>query len=223
MKTGLGFFAGSSGPPPPIGPPTKLFSAAFVNVVSGLPSTGTSVDAPAGSLIVVALLNQVQNQGVSSLVDSAGNTYTQAESSALSLSYYSTSIWYCSNTLNDLPSGGTFTPTTTGGATVFIQAVAVSGANGGLDQTATENVTGTGFSLSTGALASASEIAFGAWNPSNLFGTYTEGAGFTTIIADNGFIVFSYDIVSTNTAITWAPSWTSSVAASPVLATFKAG
>lgn len=206
-----------------IGTPVQLLAAA--NVASAGHNT-TGADAPAGSLIVVFIATWNGLDGtVTAVSDSAGNTYTLAVQPAAGASMpYPGAIYYCSNSANDLPSGGWISATSSGGDNFTIGAWAVSGANGGLDATASTSDNNSTVSLSTGTLGSASEIVFGGIGTRANLGTLTDPGAFTELFfsATSAHQPFAYDIVSSNSSVTYDPSWSNTAAFVAVLASFKA-
>jgi hypothetical protein len=201
----------------PIGTPFLL--AARANNVTTLTTTR---DVPAGSLVVLEI-GAFTTPSVSLLpatvTDNAGNTFVFAVEDSVS---YADTLWSCLN-VNHMPVGTVIT--FSGSQSVSISAVAVSGANGGLDKT---NHTGNGSavtstSFSTGALSSNNEIVFCGINDTNGLGTWTEGAGFTPLGSGSGGRPPSYQIVNSTAPVTWAPSWTTATDYSAVIASFKAG
>ncbi len=205
-----------------ISTPTQI--AKGTGVASGATVT-TTVDAPKASLIVVAVLAwQTANSAITGLTDSAGNTYTQAIQSVATATVFASSIWYCSNTPNDLPIGGTLTATTAGG-TYGLFAYVVTGCNGGADKTNTTLKTSGNnktFSLATGTLTVANELIFGAFLPGASTGVITESAGFSSLDNTASFDLISYKIANATGTVTWSPSWATNLAIySAVLASFE--
>jgi hypothetical protein len=206
------------------GTPTQLFAGS--NLTSGNPQT-TTADAPIGSLIVVLIAAWNSSNGtVSSVTDSAGNTYTLAAQGAATVGIpYPSAIYFSSNTPNDLPNGGTITVTNSGAVNQSYGAWSVSGCNGGLDTHTTGNASGvTSSSLSTGALAQANEIVFGTTSTAGSLSGLANSAGFTEIaFAPSGnAMAGAYDVVSSTSSVTYNPSWSGSITVAQVLASFKA-
>lgn len=216
-----------------IGIPNLLMGPDSANRNSGSASGATSSDGPIGSLIVVCI--SAKSSGtISTLTDSGGNSYSLAVAvSATGGGTTDIELWYSLNTTHDLPSGGTFTATTSGGGQYFVNgAASISGCNGGLDNTNTAKPGAvSSFSLtvpSSGSLSVPNEIVMVCFIPSGsaIAGTYTEGAGFTELtgspVSNNSGCDFAYNIVSSIAAVTWSPSWTvNSPNISAAVATFE--
>jgi len=209
-----------------IGTPVLIFNNAGAHVSSGVATGGTTADAPAGSLVVIAIAVP-SGSTVGTLVDSVGNTYSRAVRLAPA-GQQEAELWYCTNVLH-LPVGTTFTATVVGGGTfsVYSGAAAVSSANAGLDLTASKNVSAQlnfNPSISIGPFAAANEIVFATLNFGS-FTSYVEDAAFTNLVPNflsgNG-CPFSYRIVSATTSIAWTPSWSGSDSPTGVLASFQA-
>lgn len=206
-----------------IGAPTAILTANSQASSGG--SVSTNVDAPAGSLVVFTpAVYSVQGPfGITSAILSNGDTLTQAAQPTPTATSYNMSLWWAV-LAHDLPSGSTITCTTTSGASTWtVGGYSVLGANGGLDATASYSPNGnvgTAASLTTPGLAAPNEIVFAALRyPS---GAYTEGAGFTGLYSQSGQLALAYQIVSSQSPVTWAPSWGSASYISAVLASFIA-
>jgi hypothetical protein len=194
----------------------------------------TSVDAPAGSLIVVAVgCWDNQNSTIISVTDSALNTYDIAVQATAPSVSAPCGIAYCLNSTNDLPSGGTITITQSGLVQAILGAWIVSGANGGLDAAPAGVTPGAGassVSISTGTLAQANEIVFGFVTTSQSISVLSNPSGFTELWNNtatppgpiDNTMAFSYNIVSSTSTVTYNPSWTSAVNVASVMASFKA-
>lgn len=210
----------------PIGTPVQL--ATFVaNNISGNSIT-TTVDAPAGSLIIVFVSAWAGTNGTATtVIDSASNTYTLAVQNVATVGQpYPGAIFYCLNSANDLPIGGTVTVSNSGSINQNVGIWKVSGANGGLDAINKTFSSGTSLSISTGTLTSSSEIVFGGVGTAGSMTGYTIGSGFTELFfgftGSMSAAGFGYQIVSSTTSVTWAPSWTGGGNKFGVLASFKA-
>lgn len=204
-----------------IGTPTAISAVTVSGTASGSPIS-TTVDAPIGSLIVVVGFAGV-GATINSMTLSSGDACSLAVQNSSGSGVESGSIWYCSNTAHDLPSGGTITATTSSG-TYGLGAFKISGANGGVDKMANNsNGAATSNSQAIGAFCGASSIVL-AVNVFNLLLTaWTEGSGFTQFSGGNGVAYdMGYDIVSASTAVTYAPSWTPSAGTVLIMANFAA-
>jgi hypothetical protein len=214
-----------------IGNPVVLGTA----TVSGAGQTSlaflTSTSVPAGSLITVSYagLSGVSLSTVSSVSDTGINVYTTAAISGGALSdKIDVELWYAANA-NIVPTNTTmtvnFTISTGAGFGALISATYVSGIATSLpkDQTATGSVTSSSPSVTTGALAQASEIAIGAAMAGGSV-TVTEASGFTNLVntVSNTYqCVLDYSITSTTAAVTYNPQWNTSQQSGIVVATFK--
>jgi hypothetical protein len=196
-----------------IGTPTLIL--VDTNIVSG-GSGITTVDAPAGSLIVLFIYNNSNGSAVTGVTLSSGDTVTRGPNQTSANG--SVEIWYVSNTAHDLPVASTISVTVSTG-NLRVAAYVVSGANGGLDKTNAGTATSTGPSLATGTLGASSEIVFGGLQTVGYSG-FTQATGFTALIAD-GTRGAAYDIVSSTASVTYNPRFASTTY-SAVVATFKA-
>ena len=206
-----------------IGIPFQIQSFVGANN-SGSAVGSTGVDAPVGSVIVIALQSADFDANFTSFTDSAGNTYA-LEMSPVNGSYNCAAIAYCANTTHDLPIGSSFTAITSDAGQWYLQGgYAVSGANGGVDVTMSANGASATPSLSSGTLAQANEILFGlVQSADNVEQTFTESPGFTNLYgAGAGFSMMGYDTVSATTSVTYAPTLATPDAYGQVLVSFKA-
>lgn len=82
--------------------------------------------------------------------------------------------------------------------------------------------------VSTGALAQASELVFGAIGITNTLSSYASNSPFTNVVAGGissattSSLQMGYDIVSATTTVSYAPSWTTSRLYGAGVWTFKA-
>ena len=196
------------------------------STVSGAAAAVTStVDAPAGSTVVVAIdIATVNNQAFVGVADTPTNSYTLVQPAAAA-GTTNAAIGYSVNTTHDLPIGSQWT-VTTGGGNYYIKGAWITCTAGVLDKSVTINqaTPGTSASLSSGTLSIANETAFGyvyMLGSGSGGGTLTTGSGFTDLQNDSytdvGYLIQS----GSTTSITYAPSWTSSSAYSGVLVTFE--
>ena len=123
-----------------------------------------------------------------------------------------------------MPLGSVFSVVPTSQQVGF-SAVAFSGATGGVDATnSTQGGPAGSLSISTGALAQASEIVFASLETNLGGGIFTEDSNFTTInpgdeVADA--VSWAYSIVSSTASVTYAPSFNTDYYG-VVIASFKA-
>lgn len=173
---------------------------------SGSASAAITNSAGTGNTIVVA----VRGAGggtMSTLVDSAGNTYTMG---ARGIGSASIEIWYSTNIAHAIVGGTTtLTGSTVGGGSWGPLGIAsIAGANGGIDvSTSTENVSGTTLTLS-GTPAQANEIFVAATQAfDDPFGA---APGFTQMNASptSGSIADFADLItSTIIAVNYSPTF----------------
>src|SRR6516162_3168487 len=187
-----------------IGTPLYLTSSGQQGSVSyslnGTPNV-TNQTAVINSTIVV--LVQTLNTPITSVTDSAGHTYTEVTAAHINTLHMFTSI----NIASALPSGGSIT--INGGDSVMV-AVSVTNANGGVDTPAirTANFASTTApTVTSGTLAQAVEIVFGAWaeesaSVSNIFtgfAGWTEASLFTSA-APSVWVVADWNSATTYSA-----------------------
>lgn len=195
-------------------------------------SMQSTVDVPAGALVVIQAFGSTAGQSLTGLTASDGtNSYTLAATSPALAGIQATGLLFASD-VSAIPSGTTFTPSGAAGAAPFLVSIAyVVGANGGLDVENSINTasTATSLSLPTGTLSGTNDITFGALTDGiadSAFATFTEGVGFTslydTLTTGVGAFDLAAKVITTNT--TWAPSWTQTPenSVSAVIAAFMA-
>jgi hypothetical protein len=182
----------------------------------------TTANSPLGATIV-AMFSTNMVLTLSSVTDSAGNTYTVGPT-IQSGAGATCAIAYCVNA-KALGSGGTITGTWSAAATNRgVTAYSVTGI-------ASVDVVGAGvfsassvtsLSMSTGALAQANEVIFGALCV-NTTAAGAAASGFTvgSYNATNDDIVPFWQIVSSTASVTFNPTWTNSHNAAANLVTFK--
>ncbi|MGC9602819.1 MAG: hypothetical protein ABSE76_03755, partial [Minisyncoccia bacterium] len=184
-------------------------------------SLGISGGGGGGTFTAIGPNGQTQT-GPSDSMGNCGGSYSQAVQSPTINGALNSAIFYCVTT-TDLPAGSTFTVTTANGQ-YMISAMAVIGANGGLDKTASTNITtnSTSASLTTGTLATANEIVVGAVTCSCGWGATTNATNFS-IIGNGGYYPWGqYQVVNSTTPVVFNPSWTTTGNSySVVLASFK--
>lgn len=173
----------------------------------------TTADSPAGNAIAV-FAGTGANLTITSVTDSAGNTYTGG-TSVQNVSNDSTVRPFWVFNAAHLPAGGTITVTYSGSSSdQQVSAISVGGVltSSALDtQGAGVKGTGTAPSSSTGTLASSSEIVLGFTHVHvGASDTFTEVAGFTSnTLAGSGAgsgLHSAYKIVSATTSVTYNPT-----------------
>lgn len=205
--------------------PTVILNQFNSSIASGSHTSNSSADIPVNSLVCVLIGAQTggSSETVSSVADSGGlNTYSKyGQETAPTASFFSIELW-CSVTTHDLPSGSNWTVTMTSGHS-YSPIVIKSTANGGLDQKAGASNAGTSVSVSTSTLAQANELIIAATYPSGSFGGFTEGSGFTGLVSNTGAnaVDLSYKNTSSTTAVTYNPSWVSSVSVTALISAIK--
>lgn len=166
----------------------------------------TSADAPVGSLIVV-LAAMSNNGSLTSVVDSAGNSYVAG--ALINNTVGKMKPFWAFSTV-DLAAGGTVTATYAGTTGVkLIAAVAVAGIAARDAQAAGASGSGTTPSIASGVLGWPNEIVFGICDISGAASdTFTEASGFTANIAalNTDALRWAYQIVSASASVTYAPT-----------------
>jgi len=217
-----------------IGTPANLLgNAALPNGFSAAGSasntTTTTVDAPAGSLIIV-VTGKAANATISDVKDSAGNcanAYTNTGS--INLNTVRMAFAYCNGTGSDLPVGGTFTTDfslTTGAMAQTAATLSGVATSSPIDSSAQTSTSNTGTSVSgisitpTHGTDANGEMLFACIYIKNAAtgDNYAEdtGNGWTAWqgapagSTTNVLLHCAYQKVTTNSAVTWAPSWTNS-------------
>lgn len=198
-----------------IGNPVQLGAVSAAAGAATLVLT-TTTDGPVGSLIVLGTRTGSAASVLSSVADSAGNTWTvlDAGSSVTNIP----GCAYAKNSSVDLPSGGTITATFSGTAgTKSVEAFYITGCDNTAPADA-HNQTSSGTatsatSVATGTLAQADEIVLGLAGLGNTSGGFTGDAAFTNIgntDTTNGGLFAAYKIVASTASQAWVPTWTTS-------------
>ena len=210
-----------------IGAPVILISVASFSpgAASGSASAAMTVDAPIGSTIIAGVNPSSPLATILTVVDSAGNTYALSQSAG-SASVDGSAVAYSINTTHDLPIGGTLTVTTSDGGPWTGWAVwKIANANNGADKSVNTAGSSTTFSLSSGTLTQAIEIAITSTLTigSGSGVTFTESSGFTNLTGAGAgsFGGMSYKITAATTALAYAPSWTPTGPYSSAMVTLK--
>lgn len=186
----------------------------------------TSVnDAPVGSLIVLLVAFTTVADTLSSVADSAGNTYVVIGNKTGT--GIGVGIAHCSNSAFDLPVGGTITATFAGSVTTKISAIVVSGCNGGVDKSGIVDsglAAVTTAAMVTGVLAVADELIVNLVGTAGTAATFTQSSGFTKIgqnITTAPGILSSYKIVAVTTSVSCTSTWTTANNYAALMVTFQ--
>lgn len=211
-----------------IGTPVSIGSLSSGTAGSSSYSLTTTAAVVAGDLVVVVFEYDGNTALSVSSVSLGGCTFQQAVASSSGTSM--AALWYAMN-CPGVASGSTLTvnlSTTAGGASpaIGIHAARVTGiiGTGALDSgnTAHQETTTSTPSVATGTLSRSAEALFGFAYNQNVAVTYTEASGFSTLSSNttNGQGRLSYKVVAANSAVTYAPSWSSSGVARTLIAPF---
>jgi len=204
-----------------IGTPTAIGTAN-----SGIFNSGANSGNGTPLLAIVQTDNA--NAAISSVTDTAGNTYAKLIATPATANIVGAAAYYCASSTAAIVSGSTkLTVTTSNGSQWDLDIwVSISGAGGGGDVASQQlgTTTGTSASISSGTLASASEILFGGMWLAGSASTITESSGFTNIFGAGAsqWTAVGYKIVSATTSIAYSPSWTTSQKFTALLVSLKA-
>lgn len=179
--------------------------------------TTATNDCPIGSLIVAETANVTIIDTLSSVVDSAGNTW-QTPIDNLSGTGIGIGWAYAVNSTVDLPIGGTITATFSGSTTSALSAVCIGGAatSSPLDvhnQSANGLAASSATTVNSGTLSQANEILLGGLNTATTSGTVTCGGSFTKTNAGASATpnpTICTLIVAATTSVAFSPTWTTS-------------
>jgi hypothetical protein len=144
---------------------------------------------PAGSTIVVIVTaTNVANNAITSLTDSAGNTYTQVVQNTAAAGVGSAAIFWCQSTTQPLLGGvGFFTAVVAGALQTYgLWAFKLIGGATAVNASSSTTGTGTTFSLSTGVLAANSLVLAFSYPFQSAPPRVTPAAGFNQL--DNFFL-----------------------------------
>lgn len=207
-----------------IGTPVLAGTSSFANN-----TTATTVDIPAGSLVVIWVANFDGDELATGVTDNGpGLTYLPGPQNPATSGVTSSSFWYCENTPFDIPAGTVFTGLAPGVGAFPLGIVSVSGANGGFDQVGltTDGSAVSSFTVTAAnPLSSPIEIAFAAFSAFIGGNTFNTPIGWTDIIAfgHNAGLDMAYQITSTTTPPSWnITSLSPADTVGAVLATFIA-
>lgn len=191
--------------------------------------TGTSlafaaINVSTGNLMVIGIIiNNGSAITISSITDTASNTYTQAIRDRQSAESTSLDIWYAQNVTGN--ASNVITANFSGSAGyAFMYAAQYSGAAtaSALDQTSTGYTTGTSVASSAFTTTQADEVltAIGYYSSAD---TPTAGSGYTMVSDAALRCLYEYQIVSSiQSSVTAGYSTTGSNSKMVVVATFKA-
>lgn len=189
-----------------IGTPTALGTASSTTCGTNFSIT-TGADAPAGSTVVLVIVNTTATADAFTITDGAGNSYAavvSANGTGRTLAIFT------ANGIGHLANGGTITIHDSQNSTCAVSAYDVTGLAGAspVDQTATSTTASTTPSLSV-TDANANDILFGADSRGSALSYSTPATGFTTLTsatATSLTAVWAYQIVSTTGSKTYAPT-----------------
>lgn len=194
----------------------------------------TTASIVSGNLVVVAVCLAGNGRFCTGVSDGT-NTYTEGPHLLGGASLWSdTSLWYKQNAAA-VAAGATYTFTASGGAPVSnicaaqVSGVATTSAFDSAGVGASNPAQGTSQSptVTTGTLSQADEILFGVTGSSVYQATYTEDANFTNLgaisfLGHAGSVSLGYELVSSTSAVTFAPSLGTSANWIALVAPFKA-
>lgn len=190
--------------------------------------TTTTNDCPVGSLIVVTAGYVTVADTLSSVIDSAGNTWAtpfdNIAGTGIGIGWA-----YAVNTANDLPIGGTITATFGGSVATQLNAVCISGAATAAPlDVASQSANGASATSATtvnsGTLSQANEILIGGFVSATASNTVTCGGSYTRINTASGTPsgTMCTQIVSSTSSVSFAPTWVTSANYVTDLVSFKA-
>jgi len=169
-------------------------------------------------LLVFAIYHNATNKTVTSVTDTAGNTYRLASRSTPTSGVYGSELWYTFTTAA-ITSGST-TYTISGTSPNYGVAIAqTDNALGILDRAnSLVSTSTTSYSVPTGGMACSKEIVLTVLLAQN-YSNITDGAGFTLV--SNPYVALDYKIVSSNASVSYAPSSSPAQVVTIALATFR--
>lgn len=191
-----------------IGTPVQVGTGAS-NATANTSTAAVSNASAAGDLLVVIVGTSTSTTTITSVTDTAGNTYTAANNIA---GTGNLRMFYCANAAALTTSDVITAHYGATGGTKLITAISVPGVatttpldvNG-----AGTTATGTTPSIATGTLAQAAEIVIGAcWPNAGASDGYTESSGFTansTPTLGTNIMRSAYEVVAATTTQTYAP------------------
>lgn len=199
-----------------IGTPVQLGTKTGTSGAASTLIITTGANAPAGNLINVFASCGTTSTTITGVTDSAGNTYTPGTAIVSVGSNGRINHFYCANPVL-LSSGGTITVTygSTSGSK-YASAISTSGlaTTTPLDKegAGSQSSSALSASVATGTLNQADELILGFVHCDNGGGdTFTEASGFTAnslaSINPTGALHSGYQIVSSTSTVTYAPSW----------------
>lgn len=214
-----------------IGQPISLGTRSISGVTSTCNLT-TIANIVAGDLVFVVV--QVASNPLRTVASVGDGINTYSVAAAINNgAQFDNEIWYIENALA-VGSGATITVTLSGatdnnGCAVEAGRVVGIKSASSLDKIATQSASTASPTVTTAALAQTSEIAIAASYTASAPATFTESAGFTTMVNalavgnSDGKISTSYRLTSATTAVTYAPTWSAALSTNTAIATFKGG
>lgn len=188
----------------------------------------TGVDCPAGSLIVIGVARSSATETISSIVDTAGNTYTNAQD--ISGTAVRLGVRYCPGCLH-LSAGSTITVTLSDALAIgAISAFYIPGMvqnTTALDAapSGTTGIAATSASaVATGTLAQSAEVIVGTLATAGATSAFAPGTGFTSIggLSQTGVSInLAYQVVASTSTVSFAPSWTTAANYANDVVSFK--
>jgi hypothetical protein len=212
-----------------VGNPVAIGATNSGGTIASISATTTAA-APVGSVILVALGAQASGTAVSD----GTNTYTKVKTQSGDAGGYVIDLWASGVLTAQLPAGTSITATIASSNRNFISVSYVTNLySATADKTAGASFNGAASgSASTGALGQAAELVIGlVFGASQVTGTktITEGSGFTSIDAVNGFgdqgsdasYDFAYQVVSSTSSVSYSPSFSGNLFGEVLVASFK--
>ena len=212
-----------------IGPLTQIMDPAGAAANSNAPTAATTTaTVPIGSLVLFAAYPNTTGTTITSVTDQGtggSNTYTVVPVTATA-GVTGATVAYVASTTHTIPSGTTFTVTTSDGSQYNPRGAWFSTAySGGCDESnfaTTATVATAVAGLSTGTLTNAADLAFGYVAPfASTSGSITTPSSPWINLYNNGHTHFDYALPAATTSLAYAPTWTTSSNYSAVLLSFK--
>ena len=194
--------------------------------------TGTTIALTASAAIQSGdlVLVYVVREGTATVtgVTDGTNTYSQVGTAGIASSGTTVDLWAKANAsaVASPTITATITPTEFDRGIAAIRCPGIS-VNSPLDKnTGQANQSGASASVSTGTLSYTTELVVGAVVAGSGLSSFTESANFTSVISQtpwgaSWYLDIAYDIVSSASSVSYAPSWTSSVNFATFLVSYK--